>query len=121
MAKDNKERIHYIRKMSNTVEPSDDEERSYFISRFYIHKEFQNVLKKEPKRSRKGAEKGDGEKTAHIGTSVRKSCDDQTQLMEKLELTRKQIQTDIKDLKNESILERKGFNRNDYWIVNKVD
>lgn len=41
--------------------------------------------------------------------------------MEKLELTRKQIQTDIKDLKNESILERKGFNRNDYWIVNKVD
>ena len=51
MAKDNKERIHYIRKMSNTVEPSDDEERSYFISRFYIHKEFQNVLKKEPKRS----------------------------------------------------------------------
>lgn len=26
MAKDNKERIHYIRKMSNTVEPSDDEE-----------------------------------------------------------------------------------------------
>ena len=53
-----------------------DEERSYFISRFYIHKDFQNVLKKEPKRSRKGAEKGNGEKTAHIGTSVRKSCDD---------------------------------------------
>lgn len=28
MAKDNKERIFYIRKMSNTVEPSDDEVRS---------------------------------------------------------------------------------------------
>lgn len=35
-----------------------DEARSYFISRFYIHKEFQNVLKKEPKRSRKRAKKG---------------------------------------------------------------
>lgn len=30
MAKDNKERIHYIRKMSNTVEPSDDEEKDLF-------------------------------------------------------------------------------------------
>ena len=45
----------------------------------------------------------------------------QTDLIDKLELTRKQIQTDIKDLKNEGILERKGFNRNGYWIVNKVD
>lgn len=45
----------------------------------------------------------------------------QTDLIDKWELTRKQIQTDIKDLKNEGILERKGFNRNGYWIVNKVD
>lgn len=30
MAKDNKERIHYIRKSSNTVEPSDDEEKDLF-------------------------------------------------------------------------------------------
>ena len=30
MAKDNKERIHYIRKMSNTVEPSDDEVKDLF-------------------------------------------------------------------------------------------
>lgn len=30
MAKDNKERIHYIRKMSSTVEPSDDEEKDLF-------------------------------------------------------------------------------------------
>lgn len=30
MAKDNKERIHYIRKTSNTVEPSDDEEKDLF-------------------------------------------------------------------------------------------
>ncbi len=30
MGKDNKERIHYIRKMSNTVEPSDDEVKDLF-------------------------------------------------------------------------------------------
>lgn len=30
MNKDNKERIHYIRKASNTVEPSDDEEKDLF-------------------------------------------------------------------------------------------
>ena len=30
MAKDNKERIHYIRKASNTVKPSDDEEKDLF-------------------------------------------------------------------------------------------
>ena len=30
MKKDNKERIPYIRKMSSTVEPSDDEEKDLF-------------------------------------------------------------------------------------------
>lgn len=30
MEKDNKERVHYIRKASNTVEPSDDEEKDLF-------------------------------------------------------------------------------------------
>ena len=30
MGKNNKERIHYIRKASNTVEPSDDEEKDLF-------------------------------------------------------------------------------------------
>jgi ATP-dependent DNA helicase RecG len=30
MANDNKERIHYIRKASNTVEPTDDEEKDLF-------------------------------------------------------------------------------------------
>ncbi|MFR3036990.1 MAG: hypothetical protein ACLTMW_13790 [Blautia hydrogenotrophica] len=45
----------------------------------------------------------------------------QTELTEELELTRKQIQTDIKELKNEGTLVRKGSNRNSYWIVNRVD
>ena len=30
MTKDNKERVHYIRKMSSTVVPSDDEEKDLF-------------------------------------------------------------------------------------------
>ena len=34
-----------------------DEIRSYFISRLYIHKGFLDEPKKEPNRSRKGAEK----------------------------------------------------------------
>lgn len=36
---------------SSKPEFETDEARSYFISRFYIHEKFQNVLKKEPKRS----------------------------------------------------------------------
>ena len=34
MEKDNKERIHYIRKASNTVEPSDDEEKDLFNAKW---------------------------------------------------------------------------------------
>ena len=45
----------------------------------------------------------------------------QTELTEELELTRKQIQTDIKELRNEGILERKGSNRNGYWIIKRMD
>lgn len=102
-----------------------DEERSYFISRFYIHKGFQNVLKKEPKRSRKGAEKelkkGTERKQVILELLLENPAMTQTQLMEKLELTRKQIQTDIKELRNEGILERKGSNRNGYWIIKSMD
>ena len=102
-----------------------DEERSYFISRFYIHKGFQNVLKKEPKRSRKGAEKelkkGTERKQVILELLLENPAMTQTQLMEKLELTRKQIQTDIKELRNEGILECKGSNRNGYWIIKSMD
>lgn len=45
----------------------------------------------------------------------------QTDLIDKWELTRKQIQTDIKELRNEGILERKGSNRNGYWIIKRMD
>lgn len=102
-----------------------DEARSYFISRFYIHEGFQEVPQKEPKRSRKGAEKelkkGAGRKRAILKLLSENPTMTQTELTEELELTRKQIQTDIKELKNEGTLVRKGSNRNGYWIVNRVD
>ena len=40
MAKDNKERIHYIRKMSSTVEPSDDEEKDKLNSLVKLRNDF---------------------------------------------------------------------------------
>ena len=43
----------------------------------------------------------------------------QKQLMEALSLTRKQVQTDIRELEKEEELKRKGSNRKGYWIVTK--
>ena len=100
-----------------------DEARSYFISRFYIHEKFQNVPKKEPKKSQKGAEKelkkGVERKKIILKLLEENPTMTQTQLTERLKLTRKQIQTDVKELRGEGILERKGSNRKGYWIVNK--
>ena len=41
----------------------------------------------------------------------------QVQLMEKLDLTRKQVQKAIKELQEEGALVREGSNRNGRWIV----
>ena len=74
---------------------------------------------------REGAEKelkkGAGRKRAILKLLSENPTMTQTELTEELELTRKQIQTDIKELKNEGTLVRKGSNRNGYWIVNRVD
>ncbi len=43
----------------------------------------------------------------------------QLMLMDRLNLSRKQIQKVIKELQEQSILEREGFNRNGRWIVKK--
>ena len=43
----------------------------------------------------------------------------QTHLMEKLNLTRKQIQRDMKELQKEGLLVREGTNRSGRWIVKK--
>ena len=41
----------------------------------------------------------------------------QTELMDKMKLTRKQIQSIIKELQTEDILVREGSNRSGKWIV----
>lgn len=39
--------------------------------------------------------------------------------MQEFDLTRKQVQKTIKDLRNDGKLEREGSNRNGKWIVKK--
>ncbi len=41
----------------------------------------------------------------------------QKELLEELNLSRKQVQKDMKVLREEGLLEREGSNRNGYWIV----
>ena len=88
--------------------------------------------KKEPKRSRKGAEeepkrsqKG-AKKELNNGIERKRAVLDilgekpemtQVQLMEGLDLTRRQIQKAIKELQEEGSLIREGSNRNGRWIV----
>lgn len=45
----------------------------------------------------------------------------QTQLMEEMNLTRKQVQKDIKELQEEGVLVRKGTNRSGRWMVKKYE
>ena len=101
-----------------------DDERSYFISRLFVHDAFlkkkepkksQKGAKKEPKRSRKGAER----KQAILQLLKENSTITQTMLMKELGLSRKQVQSDIKKLQEENVLVREGSNRNGRWIVKK--
>lgn len=43
----------------------------------------------------------------------------QVKLMEEFDLSRKQIQRLIKDMREEGLVERRGSNRNGKWIVKK--
>ena len=106
-----------------------DEARTYFISRFYIHEGFKSELtvaaEKEPKRSRKGAEKepkkGEERKRAILKLIAEAPTITQAQLMNELILTRKQIQTAIKELQEEGILERQGSNRKGRWVIKHIE
>ena len=86
-----------------------------------MHEGFINIFSEESKRSRKGAEKelsnGIERKKAVLEILKEKPATTQTQLMERLDLTRKQIQKVIKELQKEGFLVREGSNRNGRWIV----
>ena len=43
----------------------------------------------------------------------------QVKLMEEFDLTRKQVQKLIKDLREDGLVERKGSNRSGKWVVKK--
>ncbi len=45
----------------------------------------------------------------------------QTQLMDEMNLTRKQVQKDMKELQEEGVLVRKGTNRSGRWMVKKYE
>lgn len=80
-------------------------------------------------RSQKGAKKGAEKelnsrierKKAVLRILEEKPTMTQVQLMEKLDLTRKQIQKAIKELQEEGFLIREGSNRNGRWIVVKPE
>lgn len=45
----------------------------------------------------------------------------QTQLMDEMNLTRKQVQKDMKELQEEGVLVRKGTNRSGHWMVKEYE
>ena len=102
-----------------------DEDRSYFITRLFIHEKFATVSDEEPKRSRKGAEKepkkGAERKQAILDILIEYPTITQTQLMEIMNLTRKQVQKDMKELQEEGVLIREGTNRTGRWVVKEYE
>ena len=83
---------------------------------------------KEPKRSRKGAKKEPkrSQKGAKINDDILQRMQEnpaitQLKLMEEFELTRKQVQTVIKNLQKKGFVERQGSNRNGKWVVKKEE
>ena len=79
----------------------------------------QSVIRREPKRSRKGAKKG-AERKRDILQKLEENPEiTQVKLMEAFDLSRKQIQKIIKDLREEGLVERQGSNRNGRWVVKK--
>ena len=104
-----------------------DDDHSYFISRFFVHKAFlkdENErslsegkelkdLEKEPKRSQKRAET----KQKILEILISNSKTTQTELMEKLGISRKQVQKLMKELQEENLLSREETNRNGKWII----
>lgn len=45
----------------------------------------------------------------------------QIQLMDEMNLTRKQVQKDMKELQEEGVLVRKGTNRSGHWMVKEYE
>lgn len=90
-----------------------DEDHSYFISRLFVHEAF--LKEAESEKSQKGAEK----KQDILRRLEENPSITQMKLMEEFNLSRKQIQKIIKDLREDGLIERQGSNRKGMWIVKK--
>ena len=66
-------------------------------------------------RSRKGAER----KQELLDILIENPAITQTQLMKEMNLTRKQVQKDMKQLQEEGVIVREGSNRNGHWVMKK--
>ena len=85
----------------------------------------QKGAEKEPKRGQKGAEK-ELKNRAQIKNGILQRMQEnpaitQRKLMEEFELTRKQIQTIIKELQENGFVERQGSARSGKWVVKKAE
>ena len=98
-----------------------DDDHSYFISRLFVHKEFLKYeeLESKQKGAKKEPKKENNRKQKILELLVKNPTMTQSQLIEKLTLTRKQIQKDIKELQEANVLSREGSNRSGRWIVRK--
>ncbi|MBQ5559758.1 MAG: HTH domain-containing protein [Lachnospiraceae bacterium] len=71
--------------------------------------------------NQKGAEKepikGAERKQAILRLVSQNPTITQSQIMEQMNLTRKQVQKDMKELQDEGVLVREGTNRSSYWLV----
>ena len=75
---------------------------------------------KEPKRSQKKEPKKGAEKKLDVLRRMEENpMITQVKLMEEFDLTRKQVQKLIKDLREDGLVERKGSNRSGKWVVKK--
>ena len=106
-----------------------DDAHSYFISRLFVHEAFlkedtleckQKGTKKELKRSKKKEPKKGAERKLDILQRMEENPSiTQVKLMEEFNLTRKQVQKIIKDLREDKLVERQGSNRSGTWIVKR--
>ena len=75
---------------------------------------------KEPKRSQKKEPKKGAERKLDILQRMEENPSiTQVKLMEEFNLTRKQVQKIIKDLREDKLVERQGSNRSGTWIVKR--
>ena len=102
-----------------------DDDHSYFISRLFVHEAFLRSGKKEreQKRAKKEPKKGDEKRSRKKWNILQRMKEESTitqvKLMEEFNLTRKQVQKIIKDLREDGLVERQGSNRSGKWMVKK--